>query len=303
MPRYAVSPQTPPAIYRNKKSIVGGGARQHPAGSFAQVYNFMLSCRLRRQNPGTGCSLILVGPAGYGKTTILRDGAKAAGVTLLRFSLADCESTGAGSPSQAFRRVLKKAQQLEDSGTAVIIVIEDWECGVASPRSGEGSSTNRPQLQGLLQEALDGTHVVDGVHLSPKRMAFTSNNLKHIKTSLIREGRAIIVKHEPSRKDLAKIATATLGSIFSSRILRSNRRTLSKLSPAAISAIKERLLDQVNQILVFDLDWPSYEAWLGCEPADKLTEAVARRVLGPQDLRHAIRDVHERSKLRRISFD
>jgi hypothetical protein len=63
------------------------------------------------------------------------------------------------------------------------------------------------------------------------------------------------------------------------------------------------LLEQVNQMLVFDLDWPSYEAWLGCGPADKLTEAVARRVLGPQDLRHAIRDVHERSKLRYISFD
>ncbi|MFN3166382.1 MAG: AAA family ATPase [Phycisphaeraceae bacterium] len=303
MTRYAVSPETPPAIYRNNNAVRGGGARQHPAASYAQVFNFMLGCRARGQKNQAGGSLVLVGPAGFGKTSLLRDTAKDAGVTLLRFSVADCESSGAGSPAQAFRRLLKKTQQLEDAGTPVLIVIEDWECGLGSARAGEGSSTNRPQLQACLQEALDGTHICDGVCLSPKRMAFTANSLKDIKPSLIREGRASVIKHEPSRKDMAKIAAVTLASIFSSRTLRSNRRALSRLSPAAIMAIKERLLDQIKQMLTFDLDWPSYELWLDCEQVGHLTEAVARRLLGPQDLRHAIRDVQERSKLKHISFD
>jgi hypothetical protein len=155
----------------------------------------------------------------------------------------------------------------------------------------------------VLQEALDGTHFCDGVRFTPKRMAFTSNTLKYIKPSLIREGRAIIVKHEPRGKELVKIATTTLGSIFSPRTLRSHRRALSKLSPAAITAVKDRLLDQVKQMLTFELDWPSYELWLDCGRADMLTESVARRVLGSKDLCHAIRDVQKRSKFRRISFD
>lgn len=276
--------------------------RMHfPAKAFLPLFSFLLQCPRGAQREGPGI-LALVGPPGSGKTCALEHAGRLTGVTLVRFSLADCESTGAGSPAAAVRRLAQHVQSLEDAGTSALTVLEDCECGIASPKSGEGSSTNRPQLQGVIQELLDGTHVVDGRPLSPKRMVFTSNNLSDLRSSLVREGRALVVEYKPDREDRSKIAACSLQAILPPRVLHPELRRLSKLTVAEIVAVREELRKHAEQLLLFDLPWTAYNAWAICEHGPALTDAVAKRVLDRGDVRRAVKTIRNRARLRRASF-
>lgn len=272
-----------------------------PPEPIAAMLRFILNGR-RSDRRGQPNAMVIVGPPGSGKSFALEKAAFIAGVQLFRFSIAECESSLAGKPTEQLRRVAQQLQRYEDSGKQGLLVTEDCECGMADPRPGEGSSTNRPQLQGVIQELLDGTHAIDGRVLTPKQMMFTSNKLKDMRKSMIRESRCLVIEYDPNRGDRAKIAAHTLRTVLPPHVIRTQIRRLAKLSVAEIVSVRTELRQQVEQLMTFDLSWRAYESWIGSENSKVLTEAVAERVLGRRDLRRAVNIVRGRARLRRTSF-
>lgn len=287
-----------PQIYRQVLERLKSEKVYYPLEEYLGAYSFLLTCHqpYRRDKAGV---LVLVGPPGSGKTNMLQHSAGSARVMIVRFSLADCESSGAGDPASKLQQAAIQAEKFEQAGIPVVIVIEDFELGMACPQNGEGSSTNRPQIQGVLQELLDGTHSIGGRVLTPKRFAFTSNDLTAVRSSMVREGRAIVIEYNPDRREKSRIAQAVLSGILPPRVLRRELKRLSHLTVAEIVAVKAELRQQAEQLITFDLPWPAYEAWLTSKRTTTLIDAVVARLMNHRDVSQAIFRVRKRAGSRR----
>jgi len=269
-----------------------------PVGPLAQVLQF---CGDQQRCGGEPVPrvLLLVGAPGTGKTTLIEMVSRVAGIRTIRFSLADTESSHAGQPADRLRAAAWEAERLERQGHRVAIVMDDAELGIGSPRDGDGSSTNRPQLQGVLQELADGRHAVNGEVIGPKTFMFSGNDASSHLTSLIRESRCVVIEYDPTDSEKAEIAQTLFCRVMPPQLLGRRLGQLSRLSVAEIVAVRAGVRQHVERLLIGDMTYEQYKKWLGSPRHRELIDAVARRVLCDGDIRSELRAIQARAQARR----
>ncbi|MFN3166990.1 MAG: AAA family ATPase [Phycisphaeraceae bacterium] len=287
-----------PAPHRFVTKLLASEGYVFPHDPLFELVAFLFGLRNCSSHARAGI-VALVGKPGSGKSFLLERVASVMSVRVLRISLADCESSSAGEPAARLRSAALEAQRLRQQGFVVLIVIDDADLGLADAREGEGSTTNRPQLIGLIQELVDGRCTVDGKRIGRQFFAFTMNSTVDVRKSLLRDMRCVIIEHDPSTADRERMARHELSGLLSGGVLNRQIKRLGRMSIAEIAAVKEHLRQMIDRMIAMDMAWTPYQAWLTSERGMHLIDAVGRRVLGGRDVRHAIDAVRQRSNARK----
>jgi SpoVK/Ycf46/Vps4 family AAA+-type ATPase len=286
-----------PVSHRHIANVLASKGTEFTGSSLFMVISFLLSLRGDARSIQAGI-LALVGKPGQGKSLMLECVAAVLGVKVIRISLADCESRGAGEPAAKVRAAGVAGHRLQRQGFIVLIVIEDADIVLADAREGEGATTNRSQLIGVIQELVDGRCTVDGQRLGRQFFAFTMNNTTRVRKSLLRHMRCLVVEHAPSIHDRKRIASNELSGLLPKHVLARQAKRLAQMTIAEIAAVKTQLRHALDHMIAIDMAWTPYQAWLANKDKACLIDAVGRRVLTHRHIKDVIHAVKQQSENR-----
>ena len=153
----------------------------------------------------------IVGKPGMGKTWQLRRYLELLGVEVFSISAADLESKNAGEPAKLLQRRYLEAGRVLARGGPASLVVDDIDTTVGEWETHSGT-VNHEGILAFLMHIADCPTVIESVgSVNRVPVFFTGNDSTRLYAPLVRHGRTVKFRWEPTRDEKVVIVSSILG--------------------------------------------------------------------------------------------
>ncbi len=214
------------------------------------------------------------GSPGNGKTSQIVEVCGRHEIELIRVSSSTLSGKFEGDSSDKFLNYYQEAViTQEQTGRCVVLLLEDFDTGLATIRDGVEHTANSYLLAGLMMNLADDPSSYCNHGNSRVPIIVTGNDLSATYAPLLRTGRAKMFLWEPSREEKELVVSHMINPSASSDASRMARQLVSKHSSEPLSFFADYLSTKYDKHI-----WSGVQSLGSINPAE--LQAAAKRLSG-----------------------